>query len=162
MSYFSILLHQHYCLLQTCVTSLKCNTYLHLLYILLQDVLATLGHQQLYTLFLKLLHCHLWMSCVNTLFLILKTLKKFIKLLIQLCCIWLLGVGNLFFAVVCGYQFPAELVCSMCVKIIYYRFIKHVSKFSIWLFYWSAFVGWFIDKNLTTFTDFSKKYFHSA
>jgi hypothetical protein len=43
---------------------------------------------------------------------------KLIKLLIQQRCIWLLVAGVLFVALVCGYQHPAELVCSVCVQII--------------------------------------------
>jgi hypothetical protein len=38
--------------------------------------------------------------------------------MIQLCCIWLLGMVTLFVAVVCRYQLPAELICSVCVYII--------------------------------------------
>jgi hypothetical protein len=49
-----------------------------------------------------------------------KSLKSlnFIKLLIQLHCIWLSGVGVLFVVVVCGYKLPVELVCSVCIQII--------------------------------------------
>jgi hypothetical protein len=54
---------------------LKCNTCFRLSHILLQHIAASLGHHQLYTLLLILSHCHLRMSRVNALFLILKSLN---------------------------------------------------------------------------------------
>jgi hypothetical protein len=47
--------------------------------------------------------------------------KKFVKLLIQLCCIWLSDVGVLLTAMLCEYQLPAELICSVCVQIMNYE-----------------------------------------
>jgi hypothetical protein len=43
------------------------------------------------------------------------------KLLIQQRCIWLSGVGFIFFVMVCGYELPNELAYLMCV----YVQIKH-------------------------------------
>jgi hypothetical protein len=50
-------------------------------------------------------------------------------------------------------------VSLFCVCTDYYRFIKHVCKFSIWLFYWSAFVGRFIDKKFNNIHWFLHKIF---
>jgi hypothetical protein len=55
---------------------LKCRAYFCLSYIILQCVSASLGHHQVYTLLLKLFYCHLSVSHVNTLLLlILNSLK---------------------------------------------------------------------------------------
>jgi hypothetical protein len=99
-------------IVHTCNKRLKCNTYFRLSYILFPHVSASLSHHQVYNLLLNLFHYHFSMSRVNELFLILKTLK-----FIKLRCIWLSVVG-VFVAVVCGYQLPAELASSVCVRII--------------------------------------------
>jgi hypothetical protein len=48
------------------------------------------------------------------------------KLLIKARCIWLSGEGVLFVAVVCGYQLLAELVCSVCVQIVYVSLLRSI------------------------------------
>jgi hypothetical protein len=63
-------------LVHTCNHRLKCNTYFRLSCIIWQHVSASLGHYQVYTRFLKFLHCHLKMSRVKALlFFMLKSSK---------------------------------------------------------------------------------------
>jgi hypothetical protein len=63
-----------------CNHRLKCSTYFRLSYILLERVSASLGHHQVCTLLLKLLHCHFSMSHVNVLLIIILKSSKVHKI----------------------------------------------------------------------------------